>query len=112
MFAPISTSSNARNSRRRQGPSRRLAPTLSTADAGKVRLGGLAPTLGTADAGKVRLGGCAPTLGTADAGKVRLGGLRPVAQHRRRRQGPSRRLAPTLSTADAGKVRLGGWPRR
>ena len=42
----------------------------ATADAGKVRLGGLAPSLpqvrvsseATADAGKVRLGGLAPSL--------------------------------------------------
>lgn len=37
---------------------------LATADAGKVRLGGVAPALSTADAGKVRLGGVAPALPT------------------------------------------------
>ena len=46
----------------------------STADAGKVRLGGFAPSLSTADATKVRLGGFAPSLSTADASRVRLGG--------------------------------------
>jgi hypothetical protein len=40
---------------------------ISTADAGKVRVGGCAPSLppvriSTADAGKVRVGGCAPSL--------------------------------------------------
>ena len=83
---------------RRQGPSRRHAPTLApVTDAGKVRLGAYAPrsprsrtparcvsapwpTLApVADAGKVRLGAYAPTLApVADAGKVRLGAYAPT----------------------------------
>ena len=59
----------------------------ATADAGKVRIGGLSPSLppvriSAADAGKVRIGGCAPSLppvriSAIDAGKVRIGGNAP-----------------------------------
>ena len=85
-----------------------MAPTLNSADAGKVRLGGMAPTLNSADAGKVRLGGMAPTLNSADAGKVRLGGMAPTLNSADAGKVRLGGMAPTLNSADAGKVRLGG----
>ena len=71
--------------------------------------GWFAPTLATADASKVRMGGFARRSPRPMPRRVGWVAFVADARHSRRVEGADGRVSPTLATADASKVRMGGF---